>query len=210
MINQELKVGDRVMLLHMDGEEIMPGTWGTVTRVTSPYGITTYNVTWDSGTKDTVGKQISNLALLSDADSWTTHENVRSVRKKKLDENLDSEWNKNLSLIKNIKAFEFFDIIFLRKYLMKLKDSGIVNMFESPRFLYLGKNRIEHEFKYKNIPNKEAFDELLEMADESQAIMINGVIKLLENEDKESSMELINSYLKKYSTKVFEVFVNLF
>ena len=70
--------------------------------------------------------------------------------------------------------------------------------------------RSEHEFKYQDIPNEESFEELLDMADESQANMINGVIKVLESEEKETSVENINSYLRKYSTKIWENFTLLY
>jgi hypothetical protein len=221
-MNEELKIGDRVMVLHMEDDHgVSPGTWGTVTRISSPFGIIQYNVNWDNGTKESPGdKIISRLALLSDADTWTT----KGFRKKKTNESfvvkkkhllesdpdLEREFEKNKRLIKNIDVFKFFDQKFFQKYLSVLRDSGITNMLSSQPYLYMGRNRIEHEFKYQDIPNEEAFQELLDMADESQAMMINGVMKVLKKENKEADLDIINSYLRKYSNKVLDNFMILF
>jgi len=225
-MNEELKVGGRVMLLYMDDpyskDTIDPGTWGTVKSVSEVYGIKQYYVNWDDGTKEEVGKGISSLALLADSDAWTKEDitkkrkktnETRIVKKKNLLENnseLESEWQRNLSFMKNINAFRFFNMKFFMKYLTKLRDTGIVNMFGASPYLYLGKNRIEHEFKYQDVPNEEAFEELLDMSDESQANMINGVIKVLEDEGKEPDMSNINRYLQKYSSMILENFILLF
>ena len=222
-MNEELKVGDRVMLLHMDdiSVDLLPGTWGIVQSVSEVYGIKQYFVHWDNGTKEQVGDRISSLALLADSDAWTKSE-IRKKKKKnhsivikkknllESEPNLEGEWKRNESLAKNVKAFKFFNMKFFMTYLRKLRDTGIVNMFGASPYLYLGKNRIEHEFKYQDIPNEEAFEELLEMADESQAIMINGVIKVLEDEGKEPDLSNINRYLPKYSSMILENFILLF
>ena len=57
-------------------------------------------------------------------------------------------------------------------------------MFEASPFLWQGKERLQHEFTYKHVHNEEAFDEVLEMADQVQNIMINGVIQILEKKKK--------------------------
>jgi hypothetical protein len=126
------------------------------------------------------------------------------------DPDLEREFEKNKRLIKNIDVFKFFDQKFFQKYLSVLRDSGITNMLSSQPYLYMGRNRIEHEFKYQDIPNEEAFQELLDMADESQAMMINGVMKVLKKENKEADLDIINSYLRKYSNKVLDNFMILF
>jgi hypothetical protein len=48
MINPKLKIGDSVVLLDMENEEnVTPGTWGTVTRISHVFGTTDYGVKWD-------------------------------------------------------------------------------------------------------------------------------------------------------------------
>ena len=109
--------------------------------------------------------------------------------------------------INRVDSFKMFNMKFFVDYLITIRDSGIVNMYGASDLLWLGKNRIEHEFKYKNIPDEEKFDELLEMADTSQMYMINGVINILEKEEKELTDRNINNYLKRYSSQILQNYI---
>jgi hypothetical protein len=82
-------------------------------------------------------------------------------------------------------------------------------MFGAAPYLYMGRERLEHEFKYTDIHNEEAFDEVLELADQAQSEMINGVINVLESKGKEDTLENINRYLRVYSVKVLENYIHL-
>jgi hypothetical protein len=67
MKNPELKVDDRVIILDMsDAQAVEPGTWGTVTSVTTMFGDVQYGVNWDNG---------SRLALIPELDKWDTNQN---------------------------------------------------------------------------------------------------------------------------------------
>jgi len=219
-MNQELKKGDRVMLLHMEDSYsgLMPGTWGTVTSEAVIMGVKQYGVNWDNGTKEKPGEIISKLQLLSDIDMWTTEGFKKKLKENKIiskknfikeTDDLEREWKRNMSIIKNIDVIRFFDFQFFRKYLDTLKESGIVNMFGASPYLYMGRDRIKHEFTYEEIPNEEAFNQLLDMADESQAKMIDGIIKLLDDMGKESDLTNINSKLRRYSDKILNSWINL-
>jgi predicted Abi (CAAX) family protease len=64
MLNPKLKEGDRVILLHMEGEMMSPGSKGTVTKVNrDPFedDAYIYNINWDEG---------GSLSLLSITDAW--------------------------------------------------------------------------------------------------------------------------------------------
>jgi hypothetical protein len=84
---------------------------------------------------------------------------------------------------------------FFYEYLEKLRESGIVNMFQAASYLWMGKARIENEQRYRE--TNDAFDELLDMADESQRRMVNGVINYLNGNNKEVSVENINRFLNR-------------
>lgn len=66
-LNPELKVGDRVMCYHMDGETLVtPGTIGVVTGITTDIfepnvDEKIISVKWENG---------SNLALVTSTDTW--------------------------------------------------------------------------------------------------------------------------------------------
>lgn len=200
MINPELKIGDTVILLHMDGEtSIPPGTKGKVLAHSRVFGDDQYTVKWENG---------STLAIISSVDLWDTEENRQSKKKKDIKEADEVERSKKF--IKNINVFKFFNMKFLNEYLKKVRESGITNMFGASPYLYLGKDRIEHEFKYKTIGNEEAFEEVLEMANLAQSEMIRGVMNILDHEGKEHDLNLINRYIQRYSHMVLENYMNLF
>jgi hypothetical protein len=185
-MNPKLKVGDRVCLLYMSGEiKMNPGECGVVKSVDNVFGDIQYGVKWDNG---------SNLALLSDTDAWKFEK--KQIREDELD-------RMNL-LYKNIDVFKFFKMGFLHKYLLLVRKASIVNMFEAPPYLWMGSERIKHEYKYKDISNEEAFDEMVAMSDQAQAEMINGVINYLESEGIEENMDNINKYLRRFATMIVQ------
>jgi len=192
MLNPELQKGDKVILLHMEGEMMSPGSKGTVINVSrDPFekeGMI-YNVKWDEG---------STLSLLSVTDAW-----------KKIEPIQESSFENAKWFLDNRKIAENFNTQFLTKYLEKIRESGITNMFGASPYLYMGKDRIEHEFKYKDVGDEEAFEDMLEMADESQHVMINGVMKVLEKENKEADMGVINRYIQRYATTIVNYWMRL-
>jgi hypothetical protein len=192
MLNPKLNKGDKVLLLHMEGEMMSPGSKGTVTGMSrDPFekDAVIYNVRWDDG---------GSLSLLSVTDAW-----------KKIEEPIKESFEHAKWFINNKIIIECFDTRFLGEFLKKIKQSGITNMFGASPYLYMGRERIENEFKYQNIHNEEAFDEVLDMADEAQHKMINGVMKVIEKEDKEISVELVNRYIKRYSSLFLDYWMRL-
>jgi hypothetical protein len=202
MINPDLKPGDRVVVLHMDDEfsAVPMGTAGTVMSHSKVFGDDQYHVKWDNG---------SSLGLISSVDIWDTEESMNAKRtiKKKV---VEGEYERNINLLKNIDVFKNFDMKFLQKYLLSVRESGIVNMFAAADYLWLGRERIEHEFKYKDIHNEDAFEQVLEMSDQAQSVMVQGVMKVLEKEGKEVSLENVNRNIKRYASKVLQNYMLLF
>jgi hypothetical protein len=192
MINPELQKGDKVILLHMEGEMMSPGSKGTVINVSrDPFekeGMI-YNVKWDEG---------STLSLLSVTDAW---KKIESIQENSFE---SAKW-----FLDNRAIAENFNTRFLGEYLEKVRESGITNMFGASQYLYMGKERLEHEFKYKDVGNDEAFEEVLEMADKSQHEMINGVMKILEKEKKEMDINVINRYIQRYATLVLNYWIKI-
>jgi hypothetical protein len=193
MINPKLQVGDNIVLLHMQDETMSPGTKGVVIGINNVMGEDMYYIEWDNGSK---------LNLLADVDAWRLDK-----KKRKIDESLDKFISSNLNL-------KHFKRKFIIDYLKDIRDSGIVNMFTASPYLYMGRERIAHEFYYKEFDeqSQEAFDRVLEKADESQSIMINGVLKILEEEGKGvsfDSVDKINSYLRRYSKILLEFYIHL-
>ena len=71
-INPELESGDRIMLLHMDGEPLETGVKGKVIKKTNMPKFTSsdlgylYEVEWYDD-----GKVISKLSLIPETDGWS-------------------------------------------------------------------------------------------------------------------------------------------
>jgi hypothetical protein len=196
MINQELKPGDRVRLLFMEDEGIEPGTEGIVTKSFELFGDKQYEVDWDNGSK---------LALISSVDAW------KKIESKKITESssLDGMQEKNKKFLENIDVFQNFKMKFFKDYLLTLRDCGVTNMLAASPYLYMGKDRMETDFRYHNVEN-DICEEVLEKSNLAQAEMIAGVIKVLESQNREVSLENINRYLNRYAQKILMTYINLF
>jgi hypothetical protein len=192
MINPKLKTGDRVILLHMGGESgVPPGTWGTVKRGYQLFGTDQYDVDWDNG---------STLSIVADEDMWDNKQRKKEIVK---------EDDRNKFFMDNVDVFKYFNIKFLKKYLLMIRASSITNMLSAAPYLYMGRERIKHEFKYKDIHNEEAFEEVLDHADQAQAEMINGVINYLTDKGIEEDMSSINRYLNRFASKIVQTYTLL-
>jgi hypothetical protein len=120
-----------------------------------------------------------------------------------------SNYEANKVLIKNIDIFKYFNMKFLQKYLIMVRNSGITNMFGSSPYLYIGREKIEQEMNYKDLEGEE-FEEMLENADEAKDEMISGTVKYLESNNKEISIENLKKYLPRLATKVVENYMVLY
>jgi predicted nuclease of restriction endonuclease-like RecB superfamily len=110
----------------------------------------------------------------------------------------------------NVEVFRTFDREFLFKFLEKLRESGIVNMYAAAPYLYMGGGRIYGENHYNENKDEEAFDELVEMADEAKDKMIQGAVKILEKEGKEISVEKVSRVIKKYAGMVLDMWMTTY
>jgi hypothetical protein len=73
-------------------------------------------------------------------------------------------------------------------------------MYESPKFLYSGKDWIDRYYG-ENPPNQEAFEEVLEMADNVKSELINGVLKSINDLEGDYNDE----YFRNLERLVFKV-----
>jgi hypothetical protein len=198
-LNPKVIKGDRIMCLHMDGEtSVPPMTTGTVRGVTKdPFEKDSeiISVKWDNG---------SDLGLLSITDSWV------KIAQETLDEQRNqissSEYN---YFDKNPEVFENFDWRFLREFLKKLRDAGPVNMFESAKFLYSGKDWIDRHYG-ENQEDNEDFQDVLDMADKAKDKMIQGVLKYMKSEGIEIELDKVNRLMQKFAMKILQLYISFF
>jgi hypothetical protein len=188
--NPELNLGDRIILYHMEGETtVNPGTEGTVTHIANdPFedGNKILTVKWDNG---------SSLSILSNYDVW------KHVKKKNIDESAEDWLRDNGDLLKYFKHRD------VRDFLMKVRESGITNMFAASPLLYAGREHIDRYYG-ENPPDKEAFEQVLDMADSVKSMMIRGTMKYLESKGKEVSVDNVNSNIRKLANKMWDFYGN--
>ena len=155
-LNPDLQVGDIIMLLHMEGEtSVTPGTVGVVKKITrDPFEGEDENiisVKWENG---------SILNLITSTDAW------KKVSKPEIKEQRDPSDQTWRYMADNADIFEYFDWKWLEKFLYKLRDTGIVNMYGSSQLLYAGSEHIDRYYG-EGKEDDEEFQEFLEQADEA-------------------------------------------
>jgi hypothetical protein len=195
-LNPPVKSGDRIICYHMDGETGVPaGTKGTVVTVTrDPFETDTdgqiIGVNWENGSK---------LSLLTTTDAW-----------KKVIEEIQEQVTGSPEydfFSKNPEVFENFDYKFLKKYLLKLRESGIINMFQAAPFLYSGEEWMDR-YHGEHQEDNEAFQEVLGMADEAKNKMIQGLLKYTESKNIEiDDMDRFNSLMRKFAMKINQFYI---
>ena len=204
-LNPELKTNDRVICLNMDGEIAVPmGTKGTVSHVgNDPFENDgkIISVLWDNS---------STLSLISSTDKWIkdVEKPIKEEIKPKKD-TLSPHYN---FLANNPEIFKEFDYKFLKSFLHKMRETGIINMFAASPLLYVGKEFIDRHYGDKDFDYKsqESFDELLEMADEAKDKMVQGTIKYLESKGIEVTVENANKYVRKMAEKILNLYMTFF
>lgn len=197
-MNPELKIGDRVILLHMEDElDLMAKDRGTVVSISrDPFEkdeCYIIGVKWDNG---------SSLSLLSCHDVYRLEKNTI---KEQVEKNGMSKEEAQIDfLIQNGDLRKNFNRTLIFNYLEKVRESGVINMYESPKFLYSGKNWIDRYYG-ENPPNQDAFDEVLEMADTVKSELINGVLKSIKDyngDDEDEYFRQLERLVMKAATRL--------
>ncbi len=193
LLNPELNIGDRVVIMDMSDESgITPGMGGTVNRMVKVFGTIQYEVKWDNG---------SSLQILSDVDKWMKEEDWQKLknRRKKVDESMDPDFaRKNKNLVQD------FQMAKMHKFYEALRKSSVVNMFGATPYFWMGRDRIAHEHYYTDMGDEqaEAFEEVLDSADEIKNILINGSLKTLEREGKEVTLDSVKRVADKKARQI--------
>ena len=198
-INPELKIGDRVILIHMNDYSVPIGSKGLVTGITPlpkhskndpDFG---YLMRWF----DENEKQISSLSLIPNDDAWiydkeyyeSEGNNINEASFKDVDDLV--EWGNFLT------TFGKEDLNSICEFFELERKSGFFNMHtEGGKFLLTGPNYIKSFIDLKSFEN--SFDEededvhklLLSRAQEVRDIFIRGAMKYLE--EKEQELEIPN------------------
>jgi hypothetical protein len=198
-LNPDLQVGDIIMLLHMEGEtSVTPGTVGVVKKITrDPFeneDEKIITVKWENG---------STLNLITSTDAW------KKVSKSEIKEQRDPSDQTWRYMADNADIFEYFDWKWLEKFLYKLRDTGIVNMYGSSQLLYAGSEHIDRYYG-EGKEDDEEFQEFLEQADEAKNKIIQGVIRYMNANGKDlDDMNAVNRFARHFSQKILGLYIAL-
>jgi hypothetical protein len=194
-MNDPVKPGDRIVLLHMVGEtSVTPGRKGTVQSISrDPFENdgNIISVKWDNG---------STLSILDTVDYY-----------KKLPEKVDEQLSRNQMgsfVVKNKDLFDNFDWKMIKEFLNHLRESGVTNMLGAVPFMISGKNWIERYYG-ENVPNPDAFEKVLKMADDVKNELISGSLKKIQSDKSSDNIELekVERYVKQYARKFMSLFM---
>jgi hypothetical protein len=108
---------------------------------------------------------------------------------------------------RNPEIFENFDYRFFKKYLLKLRESGVINMFQASPFLYSGREWIDR-YHGENQEDNEAFQEVLEMAENAKNKMIQGLLKYMESKNMDvDDMSRVNNLINRFAMKINQFYM---
>ena len=212
-INPELKKGDRIILVHMDGETLGTGIKGEVLSIskTPSFGgkeSYQYNVRWF----DDEGNQFSQLSLLPDADAWIMDSEYEQGNIQEINfRNLDDLISKGDFL----SVFSKKDLEEVYKFLELERQIGSHNMaLEGGKFLMVGPSYIEDFFKLQRYhidydEDKEILiEKLLSRSQNMRDMFIRNAMKYLENQDKELSINNVQRTMIRLAQTAKEFWMN--
>ena len=202
-LNPKLDVGDRIILVHMDGEDVGPGTKGEVIKIEKipSFGSSVdyqYRVNWF----DNEGKVISTLSLLPDVDGWLLDEekeDIQEINFKSLDD--------LISKGDFLACFSKRDLDEVYKFLELERRIGSHNMaMEGGKFLLMGPDYIRDFFKlqsYHREPDEDKqilIDKLVDRAQDMYDLFVRASIKYLENKGSEITIPAVQRTMGRLAT----------
>jgi len=210
--NPELKKGDRIILINMPGESLFAGTKGIVEGLerTPSFGGKEeyqYRINW----LDEDDNVINTLSLLPSVDSWLldpefNQNNINEARITDIDALIrKADW---------LKLFKRADLKYILEYLELIRQSGVVNMFQSGQFLgqtgYYMRKFFEFYALQNNLDddNDELLEKIIEMSDKVRDIMIRAAVMDLSRNNKEITTGSAENRLRRLTTEVVKEYMN--
>jgi len=203
-LNPKLEVGDRIILVHMDGEDVGPGTKGEVIKIEKmpSFGSSIdyqYRVNWF----DDNGKVISTLSLLPDADGWIIDqeekENIQEINFKNLDDLIAKG--------EFLACFSKRELEEVYKFLELERQIGSHNMaMEGGKFLLMGPDYIKDFFKLQSYHIKPDEDKeilikkLINRSEDIYNLFIRASMKYLENKEIDYSLKDVQKTMVRLAT----------
>ena len=214
--NPKLKIGDRIILVYMPGENLDTGTKGVVKNIVASPSFTNlpenmYNIDW----YDDDEKIISTLSLLPETDSWILdpqfNQNALNESKHRMITDLDElikihEWS---------RLFKKSDLEYIMDYLEVIRDLGVVNMFQSGHFLGQTKDYLIKYFDLYRMQNQlnnndeKKIQKILKMCENVRNIMISVGVDNLEQKKQEITGKTLTNRVNKLANELVRHFMRI-
>jgi hypothetical protein len=212
--NPELKQGDRIVLIYMPGEDIDTGTKGRVKSIgqAPSFGGSPdymYNIEW----LDDDDKVISTLSLLPETDSWILDPEFIGNNLNEAKNRVITDLDELISRHEWSKLFKKSDLKYIMEYLEAIRQSGIVNMFQSGQFLGQTKDYLKAYFNLHRMQrdldedDEKIIERIMEMSDNVRNIMISAAISDLEQNNKEITGKSATNRVNRLSTELVKHFM---
>ncbi len=204
-VNPKLKSGDNIILIYMkDPYSPIPGGTKGVVEYTSkdPFdeGEEIISVKWDNG---------RTLNLVSSEDIWIKEKDLKVNIKEQINPELDG-----LISLKDIFKYSNEKIFF--DFLSKIRESGIVNMFESGQFLFSGPQYLKKFLEFEEIKSGREYDEdmveeLMDMSQKTRDEFIRMAMKMVEDEGTEDySNRNLEKKIRALTSKALKYYIMMF
>lgn len=212
--NPELKVGDRIILIYMPGEDIDTGTKGKVKSIgqAPSFGGGSdymYNVEW----LDDDDKVISTLSLLPEADSWILDPEFKQNDLNESKNRVITDLDELISRHEWSRLFKKSDLKYILDYLEVIRQLGVVNMFQSGQFLGQTKDYLTKYFDLYRMQrelddnDEEKIEKVLEMSENVRNIMISAAITDLERKNVEITGRSATNRVNRLATEIVKHFM---
>ena len=94
-------------------------------------------------------------------------------------------------------------------FLVKLRNSGVMNMLESSPFMYSGRDYLENYLRFKDYElEDDELEELYDAADMSRNAMVGLAMEYVESKGEEPTIENMNRSLRFLTRQLFNYYVN--
>ncbi len=99
-----------------------------------------------------------------------------------------------------LSSFKKSEIKKIFDYLLKIRDLGVVNMFQSGSFLYMSKQYFDDFMRlesYKRDFDEDLVEEVSDMVDEIRDIMVRAGIRYIENQGKDVEVRSVEGVIRR-------------
>lgn len=207
------------------------GTPGIVTKVATVMGEKHYEVTWKTGRKlsvidafETIEKK-DNLTGKIETITQRVDEWWKVIEQEpnddKIEENFVISKKTLLEMDKKlpeqfIKYSRFYDLKLIHEFLENLRESGVINMLGCAPYLYMGENKIKdlhrYELNYGEMDDdrKNAFENVLNLAEKVKSILILGASNQIKNKDSEDFLSNLSRKVQKEASEIAQLWFKFY